>query len=67
MYGIMLLQIRNRHVKDDKKQQVHVTMYLTAQESISFLTNECLHRQTKIIEEGIGYDFTTFREIKHWS
>ena len=38
MCAIMLLQIRNRHVKDDKKQQVHVTMYLTAQEEHLFFT-----------------------------
>lgn len=38
MYGMMLLQTRNTHVKDDKKQQVHVTMYLTAQEEHIFFT-----------------------------
>lgn len=38
MYGIVYLQTRNTYVKDDKKQQVHVTMYLTAQEEHLFFT-----------------------------
>lgn len=38
MCGMMLLQIRNTHVKDDKKQQVHAIMYLTAQEEHLFFT-----------------------------